>query len=253
MDDTERALWLAARAGKLTASRMGDAMSFLKNGRPTEARSKYMRELLAERLTGYTMRHVVTPAMEWGLEMEPEAKEAYEVQTGNLIRESVFYEHASIENFGATPDGELEGHGLLEVKCPSTSTYVDWVMAGKVPEQHVPQMLAQLACTGRKWVEFVAYDPRVRQGPRIFIRRFEPKAEEIAAVEAAAVQFLDELERMFELFTTGGSDGREVRTNGEDGRDVQEQGRRGKAEVRPLRRDPGDEERVERQAGVAAG
>lgn len=202
MDDTERALWLAARAGKLTASRMGDAMSFLKDGRSSKARSDYMRELLAERLTGYTMRHYVNPAMEWGLETEPEAKQAYEIHTGEIIRESVFYEHPEIADFGATPDGELDGGGLIEIKCPTTSTYVDWVMAGDVPAQHQPQMLAQMACTGRKWVEFVAYDPRVRNGPRLFIRRFAPKPEEIAAVEDAARKFLAELEDMFEKFTT---------------------------------------------------
>jgi len=33
------------------------------------------------------------------------------------------------------------------------------------------------------------------------VRRFEPTAEEIAKVEAAAEQFLSELDAMFEAFT----------------------------------------------------
>lgn len=200
MDETEMGQWLAARAGKLTASRMCDAMAFMKNGKPSESRSKYMRELLAERITGMSIRHFVNDAMQWGLETECEAKQAYEIATGNIVRESWFYDHPRIDNFGATPDGEIAG-GLIECKCPTTAKYLDWVISGGVPEEHKPQMLAQLACTGRKFVDFVAYDPRVRKGPNIFIRRFEPTAEDIAKVEAAAEQFLTELEQMFRLFT----------------------------------------------------
>lgn len=204
MDSDELAAWLNARAGKLTASRMGDAMLFLKDGKtPSEKRSKLMRELLAERITGDSVRHFVTDAMRWGLEKEAEAAMAYESATGELVAECSFYDHPRIDNFGATPDGLLSGGGLIETKAPTSPTFVEWVMGGVVPAEHKPQMIAQCACTGRKWVEFVAYDPRIKDPRRqLFVRRYEPKPEEIAAVEAAAEQFLAELDRMFEAFTT---------------------------------------------------
>lgn len=193
--------WLRARAGKLTASRMRDAMDFLKNGQPSAKRSQLMRELLAERLTGDSVRHFVTDAMQWGLEKEAEAKAAYEAETGILVAEAGFYDHPRIDNLGATPDGLLPDRGLIECKCPTTSTFVDWVMAGVVPEEHKPQMCVQVACTGRPWVEFVAFDPRIRDArKRLFIRRYEPKAEELAKVEKAAEQFLSELDAMFDAF-----------------------------------------------------
>lgn len=200
----ELASWLAARAGKLTASRMADAMSFLKDGKTSSAkRSQLLRELLAERLTGESVRHFVSDAMQWGLEKEADAKAAYEAETGAFVGEAGFFDHPRIDMFGATPDGILAGDGLIETKAPTSPTFVEWVMAGVVPAEHKPQMIAQCACTGRKWVEFVAYDPRVRDPRRqLFVRRFDPKAEEIAAVEAAAEQFLAELDRMFEIFTT---------------------------------------------------
>lgn len=195
------AAWLRQRAGKLTASRMAVAMDFLKNGNPSKARSDYMRELIAERLTGDSVRHFVNDAMQWGLEKEAEAKDAWQALTGDFIRESTFYDHPRIDNFGGTPDGELDGGGLIEVKCPTTTTYVSWVMGGCVPPEHEPQMLAQLAVTGRKWVEFVAFDPRLKDSTRqLFVRRFEPTAERIAEIEAAAEKFLAEVDQLWELF-----------------------------------------------------
>lgn len=203
MTPEERGAWLAQRAGKLTASRMGDAMDFLKSGKPSAKRSGYMRDLLAERLTDYSTRHYVTPAMEHGLQYEDDARMAYEAATGNLVMLTGFYDHPSIDAFGATPDGLLVPDGLIETKCPTPGTFVDWVLAGEVPEEHKPQMTAQCACTGRKWCEFVAYDPRIREPERrLFIRRFTPSAEELAAVETAAEQFLSELDALWAAFHT---------------------------------------------------
>lgn len=199
-DGDELAAWLSHRAGKLTASRMRDAMDFLKSGAPSAKRTQLMRELLAERLTGESVRHFVTDAMQWGLEREADAIAAYEAETGEFVTPAGFYDHPRIEYCGATPDGLLPG-GLIETKAPTTPTFVEWTMAGVVPEEHKPQMTLQIACTGRAWCEFVAYDPRIRDASRrLFIRRFEPTADEIAVVEEAAVQFLNELENMFRIF-----------------------------------------------------
>lgn len=203
MEGDELAAWLSARCGKLTASRMKDAMATLKNGQPAKARSDLLRELLAERITGSSVRHFVTDAMAWGLEKEAEAKAAYEAHSGLLIADAGFYDHPRIDNFGATPDGLLGRDLLIETKAPTTQTFVEWTLKGEVPDEHKPQMCAQLACTGRRVVVFVAYDPRIKNpARRLFVREYEPKREEVEAVEAAAEAFLAELDQMFELFTT---------------------------------------------------
>jgi predicted phage-related endonuclease len=203
LEGDELAAWLAHRAGKLTASRMADAMDFRKDGKPGAARVKLMHELLAERMTGDSVRHFVTDAMAWGLEKEAEAKAEYEAATGVLLGEAGFYDHPRIDMFGATPDALIGRDGLAEFKAPTSTTYVEWRMAGVVPEQHKPQMTAQLVCAGREWCEFVAYDPRVRDPRhRLFIRRFTPTADERAAVEKAAETFLAEVDRMWEVLTT---------------------------------------------------
>ena len=225
MNAEEKAAWLNARAGKLTASRMADAMAFLKNGQPAGARIKLLHELLAERLTGESVRHVVTDAMLWGMEhedeavdyfvhvvtdamlwgmeREDEAVDYFVARYSRTVRRSRFYEHPTIENFGATPDREIGHDGLIEVKCPTTTRYLEWVIAGVVPEEHKPQMCAQLLCTGKKWVGFMAYDPRIRdENKRLFMRKYEPTQDELERVEIAAVKFLNDLDEMFDRFVT---------------------------------------------------
>jgi hypothetical protein len=183
---------------------MADAIAVKKDGAASKARIKLIHQLLAERMTGESVRHYVNDAMRWGLEKEPEALRAYEIETGEIITPGYFLDHPEIDNFGATPDGFLAHGGLIETKCPTTVTYVEWVLANVVPEEHKPQMLAQLACTRRRWVDFVAFDPRVhRRHRQIFIKRFEPSAEEIAGIEAKAVEFLAEVDAMWEQLTTG--------------------------------------------------
>jgi putative phage-type endonuclease len=201
MNDAEKAAWLASRCGKLTASRMADAMDLTAKGLDSAKRKALKVELLAERLTGDTVPHFVNSFMQWGLEQEPAAKAAYELASGQMIVPCGFYDHPQIADFGATPDGLIPG-GVIEFKCPQTTTHIGWILAGGVPEQHRPQILAQLACTGRTRAVFVSFDPRIRdERKRLFIAEWAPAKEEIQAVEEAARKFLEEVEQMFQQLT----------------------------------------------------
>lgn len=203
LEGAELADFLSSRAGRLTGSRMADAMRMKKDGTPSQDRANLMRDLLAERLTGLSTRHYVSPAMQWGLDHEDEAKLAYQAETGVFISPCRFAEHPTIENFGATSDGLIAPNGLIEFKCPTTGVFIEWVRNGVVPDDHKPQMLTQIACYRRPWCEFVAFDPRILSAKRrLFIRRYEPKPEEIAEVEAAAIKFLAELDEAFDAFVS---------------------------------------------------
>jgi len=201
VNDAEKAAWLSSRAGKLTASRMYQALDMTAKGAEGAKRRALKYELLAERITGDTVPHYVNSFMQWGLDQEPAAKAAYELVTGRLIAPCGFVDHPDIENFGATPDGFLPGN-VIEFKCPQTTTHVSWLLSGGVPDQHKPQILAQLACTGREHAVFVSYDPRVRD-PRkqLHIVEWTPGREEIEAIEEHARKFLAEVEAMFEQLT----------------------------------------------------
>lgn len=193
--------WLNQRVGCLTASRMADAMAMLKSGKPGEARNKLLIEILAERMTGDAAPHFVNDAMRWGIEHEPHARAAYEAYSGELLDPCGFILHPTIEHFGASPDALLGTDAVVEFKCPTSTTYVGWLLAGGMPEQHKPQVLAQLACTGRTRAVFVAYDPRMPTAKQLFVVDWTPDPAEIAAVESAAKDFLADVEKMFDKLT----------------------------------------------------
>lgn len=194
--------WLKERCGCLTASRMADAIAFLKGGKEADPRRKYKIELIAERMTDLMVGRFVNDAMKWGIETEPFARARYEEVTGTLVTLCGFALHGEIPYFGASPDGLIGKDGLIEIKCPTTTTYMEWMVGGVVPEQHKPQMLAQLSVTDRKWCDFFAFDPRIKAEERQhFLRRFEPPEEDITLVEVAAKRFLSEVEMLFDAVT----------------------------------------------------
>ena len=202
--------FMNARCGKLTGSRMKHAMSYMKQNekeikekKPKEDkqdRTNLKIEILCERMTGDIMDKFVNQAMQWGIEKEPEAKAAYESKTGRIIRDVGFIDHPRIEFCGASPDGFVD-EGLIEIKCPNTSTHVSWILDGGIPEEHKAQMTLQAAVTGRSWVDFVSYDPRMPEAQQLLVRRFYPTSEEIAVIEKEAETFLAEVEGMFEVLT----------------------------------------------------
>jgi hypothetical protein len=56
-------------------------------------------------------------------------------------------------------------------------------------------MMAQLACTGRKWCDFVSFDSRLPESKQLFIVRFEPEAKDMEAMLESVQEFLDEVKR----------------------------------------------------------
>lgn len=192
--------WFNARTGKLTASRMRSAMKRLKNGEDSAERKNLKIEILCERMTGDIVDKFVSTAMQWGIEKEPEAKAAYEAKTGRIITDVGFIDHPRIEFCGASPDGFVDD-GLIEIKCPNTSTHVGWILDGGIPEEHKAQMTLQAAVTGRNWVDFVSYDPRMPEPQQLLVRRFYPTPAEIAEIEEEAKKFLNEVDVLFDTIT----------------------------------------------------
>jgi len=187
--------WCQSRAGLLTASRFKDTLN------PKLAPYKnYQLELVAERFTSRPTPVYVNGDMRWGTETEPLARGAYSFFTGKPVQIVGLAISTEIEYFGASLDGLVDDDGSIEIKCPTSKTFMEWVLAGVVPEQHIPQMLAQLAVTGRKWCDFVAFDPRFPEEQDLFIRRFEPHKSAIEDIKKSARKFLAEVAEMERRF-----------------------------------------------------
>lgn len=186
--------WLQMRCGMVTASRVKDIVKKPKSGTgDLKKRADYRTEIISECLTGRAAEHYVTPAMEWGIETEPLARAAYEMRLDTEVADGGFHIHDQITRFGASPDGLIGDDGLLEIKCPTTAVHVEYIIAGVTPEEYQPQMLAEMACTGRQWCDFVSFDPRLPKKLQLFVRRFPRNDERIAAMEEEVLKFLEEV------------------------------------------------------------
>ena len=185
--------WFSARLAKVTASRVADVVAKTKTGY-SASRANYMAELICERLTGMQGASYSNSAMAWGIETEPMARAAYEGAVGSLVIETGFVPHANIEMSGASPDGLVGDDGLVEIKCPMTATHIETLLGQSVPAKYVTQMQWQMACTGRKWCDFVSFDPRMPENMQIFVKRVERDELLIASLETEVIQFLKELD-----------------------------------------------------------
>lgn len=189
--------WYEAKAGRVSSSRIAAVLAKLKRkDGEAAARANLKLDLLAEGLSGRLVPHYVSKLMEEGIENEPLARTAYELQTDNVVEQTGFIQHPTIDRAGASPDGLVGEDGLIEIKCPATSTHVEYLLAGVVPDEYKAQMLWQMACTGRQWCDFVSYDPRLPEHLQLFIVRLTRDDKEIADMEQKVEQFIAEIDAL---------------------------------------------------------
>lgn len=182
--------WFEARLGKVTASRVADVVARTKAGWAA-SRSNYAAELIAERLTGQVAATYTNAVMQWGTEKEPDARAAYSFRCDVDVIEVGFVPHPTIAMSGASPDGLVGDDGLLEIKCPNTATHIDTLLGEPIAGKYEKQMMWQMACTGRRWCDFVSYDPRLPELMRLHIVRLHRDDQIIASLERHVREFLD--------------------------------------------------------------
>ena len=186
--------WHQLRLGKVTASRVSDVMAKIKTGE-SASRKNYRAELVVQRLTGLPSESFTNAAMEWGTATEPMARIAYEIAKEVLVEQVGFIEHPTIAMFGCSPDG-LVHDGMIEIKCPNSATHIEYLTDNKAPAKYINQMQCQMAVTGRKWCDFVSFDPRLPEDLQLFVVRVERDQKYIDSMEVEVVEFLTEVEGM---------------------------------------------------------
>ena len=185
--------WIAARVGKVGASRIADIVAKTKSGYST-SRANYAAELIAERLTGKKAEGFTNAAMQWGTDNEPQARAMYEFMRNVSVVEVGIVLHPTIENAQASPDGLVGDDGLVEIKCPLTSTHISTLRGGEIDGKYMKQMQWQMACCGRAWCDFVSFDPRLPAEMQMFVQRVFRDDAFIAELEREAVLFLAEID-----------------------------------------------------------
>lgn len=190
--------WLADRAGRATGSRAKDILAKIKSGEAA-ARRNYRTQLVTERLTGSPAESgFVSKEMQWGTDQEPFARMAYESKTGNLVAEMGFI-YLPDMMAGCSLDGLIEEGGktgIFEAKCPISATHVEYLTAGKLPPEYMPQILHNVYVTGADFADFASYDPRMPEKLQLFVVRWERDESAIAAYEAELKAFLGEVDEL---------------------------------------------------------
>lgn len=185
--------WFQARLGKVTASRIADVTAKTKTGWGA-GRANYRAQLVAERLTGQQQDSFVNAAMQHGIDTEDQARTAYSFLYGHKVVEEAFVPHPAIAMAGASPDGLVGLDGLVEIKCPASATHIETLKGQAIPGKYIGQMDWQMACTGRRWCDFVSFDPRLPEEMQLFVKRHHRDDARIAELEGLVTEFLAEVD-----------------------------------------------------------
>lgn len=180
--------WMKARCGLPTAS-VTD-MIITTKGEPSKQRDKLLYQLAGERLTGAKMESYQNGAMTRGIEMEAEARAAYELWKDVDVQQ-VGLCLSDCGRYGASPDG-IVGKGGLEIKSPTLPVAVEYLDKGKLPTAYFQQVHTQILVCGFEWVDFVSYYP----GLKPLIIRVLPDHDFMAKLSDALDSFCAELDTL---------------------------------------------------------
>ena len=142
-----------------TASEFGKFCTPAKGDYSSQAPA-YAAKIVAKRLGVYT-EPPPTFWMDWGNEHEPNAKHAYTLLTGRILRSVGFVLPDNTDAYGGSPDALVDPDGVLETKCPAPETLISYHAAGVLPLQYKPQVQGLLLITGRLWCDFFAFHPEL--------------------------------------------------------------------------------------------
>lgn len=152
--------WDLIRSGKVTGSVAKKLVT------PTGKRSiQYKSEIgriIAEH-NGWQEPEFVQPTywMDRGINLEPDARAWFQVETGLRVIECGFIEHDS-GMAGFSPDGYVIEDDIIipvELKTPKPSTHVTWVLEGGLPKDHLGQCHFALAVSEAPYMYFESYCP----------------------------------------------------------------------------------------------
>lgn len=179
--------WFACRAGIPTASKFATVMAKGEG----KTRSKYMRQLAGEIITGEPMESFSNGHMDRGKEMEDEARETYAFINDADISRVGFIRNGKK---GASPDSLVGTEGGLEIKTALPDIQIERLLSGKLPSEHVVQVQGNIWISERDYWDFVSYWPKL---PLLTVRVFRDDIY-IKNMSGEIDRFNDELAAMVE-------------------------------------------------------
>lgn len=207
--------WWQLRHGCFTGSEiyklMGEPRSKAakESGDLNDGALTYILEKVHEKLTGMAKMGIDNFATQWGVEHEPKAAYWYAKTKGFTLSDPTLCFHPEIKGFSCTPDKFVNEDGLCEIKCPANGSnhlkhcfITNNEYFKKEHANYYWQCVSQMNITGRKWCDFVSFDPRIDSNMGLFIYRCEYNEADGELLETkvkkARVMY-DEYLRLFSL------------------------------------------------------
>lgn len=188
------ALAAAGYKSKPSGQAVAKALAGEPVGRPSDAALKYAQLLAIERISGQPQDDTFqTWAMRRGQELEPVARELYQIRTGSIVDEAGVVLTPD-RQFGYSTDGQVYGQkGGIEIKCPAAADKVAgvWLDPEPILAEYIDQCDGGMWIEGWEWIDLVVYTPWLQSvGKDLFIHRFHRDENRIEALEADLVSFM---------------------------------------------------------------
>lgn len=119
-------------------------------------------------------------AMKRGNDLEHLARNVYQEQTLNIVKEITFID---CDDYGCSPDGLVGDDGIIEIKCMNIANHADVIFNNKIPDEYYTQCQGALMASQRKWLDFISYNPDLDSKLEIHIIRVFPDIEFIAKLK----------------------------------------------------------------------
>lgn len=165
------------RTGRITGSRVAAILGESKYATAADV----LREMVRQH-HGAEPEFTGNDATEHGQAHEPDAITAYEQERFVTVHsQQEIVVHPEHDFLAVTPDGLVGEDGMIEVKCPFRAGYTT------LPDHYRPQVMLQLAVTGRAWCDFVVW----REGEPLLVQRVAANPGWLPAVLPRLVEFVD--------------------------------------------------------------
>ncbi len=179
--------WVMARIGMPTASAF-DRVITNKTAQLSSQAPDYICELVYEWMTDASCDSFYSELMERGVELQEAAIHHYEFQRDVDVT-PVGFVMLDDRSAGCSPDGLVGDEGGIELKIPKPWKHVAAMLGYDIGLNYRAQVQGCMWITGRKWWDFISYNPAVPMA----IYRFERDDEYIEKLAAAVGAFNERL------------------------------------------------------------
>jgi len=189
--------WLESRRGVITGSRCKDARDKTRAGKLSAKGQLYAMDTARERAGGRVLMQTwANAAMRFGTEQEPIARDAYEIETGEMVELAGFIT-TDDGRFGISVDGLIGSVGMWECKTMVSSDTLFTAVVRRDISAYIDQINMSLWLLHREWCDLTLWAPDLAPlGREMTVIRIERDDNEIERLESDLIDGLVEQYRV---------------------------------------------------------